>query len=179
MSSVTITYARAFTDVVFDKGLSASKILEELHSIARMLQENSMLRQVWENPSIPTEQKRNLLDAIAREEGISRPVRNFMAVLIDHRRIRFVDQILKEFEKELNGRLGFAEAEVTSARDLNEVERRDLESQISRLLGQKVKAHYQQDKSILGGAIVKVGSTIYDVSVRGQLQKVREKLVRS
>ena len=76
------------------------------------------MREVWEAPSIPAEQKRALLDAIVARDGLSRPVRNFVAVLIDHRRIKFLDPIVKEFEQELNRRLGFVEAQIISAREL-------------------------------------------------------------
>jgi F-type H+-transporting ATPase subunit delta len=93
---------------------------------------------------------------------------------MDHRRIRFLDPIVKEFEHELNRRTGFIEAQITTARELGEPERNALESQVAKLTGHKVRARYIQDGSILGGAIVKVGSTIYDGSVQGQLERIRE-----
>ena len=111
--------------------------------------------------------------------GVSPVVRNFVAVLIDHRRIQFLDAIVKQFEQNLNERLGFAEAVVTSARDLNDDERKAVETQVAQLTGKKVRARYLRDASILGGAIVKVGSTIYDGSVAGQLDRIREQLVGS
>ena len=77
MASVTSTYARAFVDVVLDKRLDATKILQELHALGALLAEHRDLRRIWENPAIPAQQKRNLLDAIVAHEGISRPVRNF------------------------------------------------------------------------------------------------------
>jgi F-type H+-transporting ATPase subunit delta len=97
-----------------------------------------------------------------------------MAVLMDHRRIKFLEPIVKEFGQELNRRLGFTEAEVVSVRELGQAERSALEAQVEKLTGHKVRARYAQDSSILGGAIVKVGSTIYDGSVRGQLERIRE-----
>jgi F-type H+-transporting ATPase subunit delta len=134
------------------------------------------LRQVWEAPSIPADQKRKLLDAIVAREKISVEVRNFLAVLIDKGRIQFLDAIVKQFEQDLNQRLGFAVAEITSARDLSEQERRALESEVEKLTGKKVRANYAQDPSILGGAVVRIGSTIYNGSVKGQLEKIREQL---
>jgi F-type H+-transporting ATPase subunit delta len=176
MASVTNTYARAFADVVFDRRLDASKTLQEAQSLAELVAGSKELREVWETPSIPAEQKRGVLDAIVAREGISQPVRNFVAVLIDHRRVQFMGPIVKQFEQELNQRLGFTEAEITSARELSEPEQRGLESQVAKLTGRKIRARYSQDRSILGGAIVKVGSTIYDGSVKGQLERIREQL---
>ena len=131
------------------------KTLLEAQSLAQLAASSLELREVWEAPSIPAEQKRALLDAIVARAGFSRPVRNFVAVLIDHRRIKFLDPIVKEFEQELNRRMGFIEAQITSARELGEPERSALESQVAKLTGQKVRARYSQDGSILGGAIVK------------------------
>jgi F-type H+-transporting ATPase subunit delta len=174
MSSVTSTYARAFADVVFDGHLDPQATLREVRSLADLTAGNDQLRAVWETPAIPAEQKRGLLDAIAARQKISRPVRNFVAVLIDHRRVNFLGPIVSQFEEELNRRLGFAEAEITSARELSASERRALEAQVEKLTGKKVIARYAQDKGILGGAIVRVGSTIYDGSVKGKLERIRE-----
>jgi F-type H+-transporting ATPase subunit delta len=174
MASVTNTYARAFADVVFDKHLDPAKTLQEAQALAQLAASSLELREVWEAPAIPAEQKRALLDAIVVRSGFSRPVRNFVAVLMDHRRIKFLDPIVKEFEQELNRRMGFVEAQIISARELGEPERSAIEGQVAKLTGHKVRARYAQDGSILGGAIVKVGSTIYDGSVKGQLERIRE-----
>ena len=174
MASVTNTYARAFADVVFDRRMDASKVLQEVQAIAALVSNSKELREVWEAPSIPADQKRNLLDAIVQREGVSREVRNFIAVLIDHRRIPLLNAIVKQFAQQLNHRLGFTEAEITSARELTQGERSSLEAQVEKLTGKKVRARYAQDRSILGGAVVKIGSTVYDGSVRGQLERIRE-----
>lgn len=174
MASVTNTYARAFADAVFDGRFDPAKTLQEAQALAELVAGSKQLRDVWETPSIPAEQKRAVLDAIVARQGISRTVRNFVAVLIDHRRINFLGPIVKQFEQELNQRLGFTEAEITSARELGEVERRAIEAQVEKLTGRKVRAHYSRDASLLGGAVVRVGSTIYDGSVQGQLEKIRQ-----
>ena len=134
------------------------------------------LRRVWENPAVPADQKRNLLDAIVQREGIEKPVRNLVAVLIDHRRLSFLPRIVEQFEKELDSRLGFAEAQISSARELGDAEKRALEAQIQKTTGKKVRASYGLDASLLGGAVVRVGSTIYDGSVKGQLERIREQI---
>jgi len=176
MASVTSTYARAFADAVFDARQDSKKALQEAQAVSALVAESKELRQVWETPSIPPEQKRAVLDAIVAREGISRMVRNFVAVLIDHRRTNFLAAIVKQFELELDRRMGFAEAEITSARELSEPERHTLEDRIEKLTGKKVRAHYLRDPALLGGAVVKVGSTVYDGSVSGQLERIREAL---
>jgi F-type H+-transporting ATPase subunit delta len=181
MASVVGTYARAFADVVMTKSnlLDPARMLQELRGIEALLQESDPLRRVLENPSIPGDRKRAVLDAITMRLGTTRQVRNFIAVLIDHRRLPLFSEILKQLEQELNDRQGFAEAQVSSARQLSDPEKQMLEAEIAKMTGKKVRARYQQDSSLLGGAVVQVGSTIYDGSVKGQLEKIREQLVEN
>jgi F-type H+-transporting ATPase subunit delta len=174
VASVASTYARAFADVILADRLDTNRALAGVRRIAALMQESVALRRVWENPAVPADQKRRLLDAIAQREGIERHVRNLVAVLIDHRRMHFLKQISDQLEKELDARLGFADAQITSTRELTATERRTLESQIAKLTGKKVRAQFALDASLLGGAVVRVGSTIYNGSVKGQLERIKQ-----
>jgi len=174
MASVTNVYARAFADAVFDGRHDPDKTLREAQAVTDLVAASKELRAVWEAPSITPGQKRAVLDAIVARQRISRIVRNFVAVLIDHRRMNFLGPVVKQFELELNQRMGFTEAEITSARELNQADRSVLESRMENLTGKKVRARYGLDDSILGGAVVRIGSTIYDGSVRGQLERLKQ-----
>lgn|SRR5215469_15490267 len=174
MASVASTYARAFADVVFDTHLDAGRAIAGLRQIAGLFNQSIELRRVWENPAVPADQKRKLLDVIAQRDGIDRPVRNLVAVLIDNRRLPFLTRIIEQLEKELDARLGFTEAQISSARELGDAEKRTLEAQIANTTGKKVRASYGLDPSLLGGAVVRIGSTIYDGSVKGRLEKIKE-----
>ena len=176
MAAVNSRYARAFVDVVSDKKLDPAKTEDELMSIAQMVTETHALRTVWESPSVPAEQKRAVLDQIVKRTGASQMTRNFVAVLIDNRRIAALPEIARQFQEEMNARLGIADAEVTTARELSPDEKQRLEQQISSIIGKKVHARYTRDAKVLGGAVVKVGSTIYDGSVKGQLRRLKEAL---
>jgi F-type H+-transporting ATPase subunit delta len=176
MAEVTSRYARALADVVIDKKLIPGRVREQVSSIAHLVASNDNLRHVWDNPSVPSDQKRKLLDAIGQRMVLDPMVRNFIAVLIDHDRIGMIDIIARQFEIELDSQLGIAEAKVTSSRDLTTDERLALESQIKQITGKSVRASYATDKGLIGGAVVQIGSTIYDGSVRGQLSKLRETL---
>ena len=72
--------------------------------------------------------------------GVAKPIRNFIAILIDHRRIAMLDDMVRQFEVELDAQLGFAEAEISSARPLSPDEQRELESRVERMTGKKVRA---------------------------------------
>ena len=176
MSAFASRYARAFADVVQANKLDFAKVTAELHSFVQMIQDSPELLNVWTNPSVPEDQRIKLLDALVSRDGVSRPTRNFIAVLIAHRRINAIADIARTFQTEMDERLGFAEAEITSARELGDDERRSLELQVSQLTGKRVRAVYKRDAALIGGAVVRVGSTIYDGSVRGQLERMKEEL---
>ncbi len=176
MAAVTSRYARALADVVIDRKLIPGRIREQVNAIVQLVEANANLRNVWDNPAVPADQKRRLLDAIGQRIVLDPMVRNFIAVLIDHHRIGMIDLIAKQFETELDARLGIAEARVISSRDLTTDERVVLENQIRLITGKAVRAAYSTDTTLIGGAVVQIGSTIYDGSVRGQLTKLRETL---
>jgi F-type H+-transporting ATPase subunit delta len=179
MAAIASRYARALADVVLERKLDPETAVQQVNDMVAAVHQNDQLRLVWESPAVPAEQKRKLLDAIVSRTGTLRPIRNFFAVLIDHRRIPMLAQIAGQFEAELDNQLGFVEADITSSRQLSSEARQGLESQVARITGKKVRARYDTNPELLGGAVVRVGSTIYDGSVRGQLQKLREQLSSS
>ncbi len=176
MASVAIRYARAFADVVIDLKLDANQVREQLHSLVGIVAASPDLARVWESPAVTQAEKVRLLDSIAQRAGLDVPVRNFMAVLIEHGRASGLPAIQRQFERELNQRLGYVEAEITSARELSPAERSSLETQIASLTRRKVRPRYAINAGILGGAVVRVGSTIFDGSLRGQLRRIKEQL---
>lgn len=176
MAAITSRYARAFADVVMERKLDANKTLAALHALLSLVQSNEDLRKTWDNPSISPGQKHGVLDGLVARLGASREVRNFLAVVIDHRRTNDLERIVRQVEQELNDRLGFAEAKITSARRLGDGEKQTLEHQIQRMTGKSLRARYAEDASLLGGAMVRVGSTIYDGSIQGQLKRLREQI---
>jgi F-type H+-transporting ATPase subunit delta len=176
MAAIASRYARAFADVVFARKLNAAKSLADLHLLAGLVAGSSDLGRTWDNPSIGAPQKHAVLDAIITRLGASPQVRNLLAVVIDHRRSHDLAAIVRQVEQEINDRLGFAEAEITSARALGDAEKKNLEQQVQRMTGKSLRARYAQDPSLLGGAVVRVGSTIYDGSIQGQLKRLREQI---
>jgi F-type H+-transporting ATPase subunit delta len=179
MATVANTYARAFADVVIANRLDATKTFAETQQLSDLVRENKSLREVWENPSIPAEQKRAVLDGIVKRAGISQPVRNFVAVIMDKRRMKFFHDIVAQFREDLYQRMGIAEAEITAARDLSAAERAELERDLAKVTGKKIKARYEEDRAILGGVVARVGSTVFDGSVKGQLERIRQQLVNT
>ncbi len=140
--------------------------------------ENAQLREVMADPSIPQEQKVRLLDAIASRTGMSRTVRNLLAVVTAQERLHELPQITEAYLQLSDRDSGVVEAEVTSARPLDEAGRRALEASVAQMAGSaQVRATYREDPSLLGGAMVRVGSTVYDGSVRGHLEQMKRRML--
>lgn len=177
MSVFSSRYARAFTDVVFSSKLSFPEVDRQLSDFAATWHDSAELRELMSNPSFPAEQKVAILDKLNERLGLAQQVRNFIAVLINHDRLGAFDEVLADFRHEMNASLGISEVEVLTARKLDDVERRQLEEQVGLLAGTRVQAKFEEDSSLLGGAVVRIGSTVYDGSVRGQLQRLKEQLV--
>jgi F-type H+-transporting ATPase subunit delta len=176
MASFVSRYARAFAEVVFESKLDAKAVQGQLADFAGAWHESRELRDFLLDPSFPVEQKVSLLDKLNAKLKMSQQTRNFIAVLIRNDRIGGLDEVIAEFRREVNQQLGIHEARVISARRLDEPERRELEKQIAGLTGGTVDAQFEEDSSLLGGAVVQVGSTVYDGSVRGRLDRLREEL---
>ena len=179
MSAFAARYARALADVVLSAHLNASDIQSQLNDFAAAWHASAGLREVFTDPSFPAEQKVAILDKMNARLGMTREARNFIAVLINHNRIQSLDDVLAEFRHVMNAQLGIAEVQVTTARVLNDEERNNLKTRIAEMTKTQVSATFHEDTSLLGGAIVQVGSTVYDGSVRGRLGRLKEELAAS
>jgi F-type H+-transporting ATPase subunit delta len=176
MAAVLGRYARAYAEVTVTHKLNPEKTVAEFQQMADVVNSSRELRNVLQNPAVSRGQKLNLLDSIIQHIGASKMLRNFLAVLIDHRRIGNIGDLLEQFKRELDRRMGIADAKVSSVRELSSAEKKSLEQQLAVLTGKVVRATYSQDAGLLGGVLVRVGSTIYDGSVQGRLQRMRQEL---
>jgi F-type H+-transporting ATPase subunit delta len=179
MAVITLRYAHALEQVVVAAKLDGAAVLQQLKDFAGTLDGSAELGEVLSDPSIANPQKLRVLDAIAARIGIYPQVRNFIAVITEHERLHEMNEIVAEYASIADVDAGIADAEITSAHALNEADRAQLEEQVGKLAGSRVRAVYREDKSLLGGAIVKIGSTVYDGSVRGQLQRMKQELVNA
>jgi F-type H+-transporting ATPase subunit delta len=176
MAAVLGRYARAYAEVVVKHKLNPEKTVAEFQQMAELVNSSRELRNVLQNPAVSREQKHQLLDAIIQRIGATNILRNFLAVLIDHGRIGHIGDLVEQFKQELDRRLGIADARVSSVRELSSGEKNSLEQQLAILTGKTVRTTYSQDPGLLGGVLVRVGSTIYDGSVQGRLQRMRAEL---
>jgi F-type H+-transporting ATPase subunit delta len=177
MSVIALRYAHAFAAVVASQKIDSGAAQAQLRDFRDTFNGSQELREVLMDPAISEAQKLKVLDAIAQKIGMLPQVRNFLAVIMDHQRLADLNEILAEYHGVADEQSGEAEVEITSARPLGEGSRAELEAQVAKLAGGRVRAIYREDSSLLGGAVVRIGSTIYDGSIRTQLQQLKQKLV--
>lgn len=177
MSVFTLQYARALADVVMSDMLDTGLVDWELGEFLATYSGNKELREVFANPSIPLDSKLKVLNSIAERAGMAKQVRNFLSVLLQNDRMDAVGSIVAEYRRQINLRLRIGEAEITSVRELSAEEKLQIEAKATSLTGMRVQATYKQDPSLLGGIVLRIGDTVYDGSVRGSLETLREKLV--
>ena len=179
MAVFTLRYAHAMEQVVVGMRLDSAAVLQQMKDFAGTYDGSPQLREILMDPSILKEQKLKVLDAIAAKIGMLPQVRTLIAVITDHQRLQELNEIVTEYASLVDQDAGWVDAEITSARALSAADRAELEAQVGKLAGSRIRATYREDSSLLGGAIVKIGSTVYDGSVRGQLQQLKQKLVNA
>ncbi len=176
MAAITSRYARALGFVVAADGLDPRDAQEQLASFGALLKENRDLREVLADPSIPSPQKLGVLDGLAGRLGLSKPVRNVIAVMMDHERLHELGQVEIDFAAVAAADEHIADAEIISAHPLNEDDRAQLAERVKQLAASEVHITYSEDPSLLGGAVVRIGSTVWDGSLRAQLTQMKEQL---
>jgi F-type H+-transporting ATPase subunit delta len=179
MAAFVTRYASAFLDVVSDAKLDPVALDQQLNDFLATWHGSSELRDFFSNPAISSNQKVAVLDKLNAKLGMMKQLRNLIAVLIDNDRIIAVAEVAAAYRQLLQEQMGIRPAEIVTARELGNEEREKLMVEIGKLAGGRVDATFKQDSSILGGTVVRIGSTVYDGSVRGRLERLREELAGS
>jgi F-type H+-transporting ATPase subunit delta len=171
-------YARALLWVVLEpgSGLEPRDVVRQLGDMESLFAESDELRHVMMSPAVAGVRKRGVLAQIANQLGLAPKIRNFFYVLVDHRRIGQIAEIREAFEESLDAALGFVHADVTSAQPLTDEQRQALQAELAKVTGKQIRMEPKVDPALVGGVIARIGSTVYDGSVRGRLESLRQRL---
>jgi len=178
-SAVVSRYANALADVVLSpqSDVTPENAMAQLRAFNQAVQGAKDLRTVLATPAVPVARKRAVLKDIAEKLGTSRTLRNFILVLNDHRRAAALPQVVEAVENIFDERAGFLRAELKSAFDLSPAQQNELSGQLGIIAGKPVRMRFAVDPELIGGVTAKIGSRVYDGSVRGQLLEMRKRLV--
>jgi F-type H+-transporting ATPase subunit delta len=175
LKSASLQYANALADIAIEQGAIAP-VMQQLSDFTSAYTSSAELRNFFESPATSKEEKRGVAEKISTRLGASKILRNFLFVVIDHRRTGELPEILETLRSVLRERQGIAEAEVLSAVALNETQKKEMTQSLERATGKKIEAKFSLDASLLGGVLVRVGDTIYDGTLRNRLNALRERL---
>jgi F-type H+-transporting ATPase subunit delta len=175
MSVAANRYARALIDVLYPDNAEAG--LQQLQSFVTLLTDQPEARTFLENPTLAGGRRNRLLKEISEALTLDRKVGNFINILADRNRLSILEEVVEEYRKLLDDRLGIVRARVTAARSLDPVQHQELTSKLEQITGKQVRMEVAVDPSLIGGVIAQVGSTIYDGSVRQQLQAFKSRLI--
>lgn len=181
--AVARRYARALADIIFEAKLAPAKqraqvqtARQRLADFSALLRQYPDLRNVLTSPAVKPEEKLAVLDRLRGMMGFSHLTRNFLAVLLDHRRLDLLDGIVDAFDTEVYARLGIVPVEVTTAFNLKSKQKKSLEQRLRTLTGSEVEMRFRESPEIVAGLVARLGSTIYDASLRAQLRRLQRQL---
>lgn len=183
-SAASSRYAQALVETLTDSAAGAQvrepgTIAAQLEAFAALLRENSELGILFATPAIAAARKQEVLKGLALRLGLEPLTRNFLRVVLEHERMNLLGEITAAFRGFWDERLGIAVADITTARPLEESEKKELAEALRARTGREVRMNFTLDRNLLGGVIARVGSTVYDGSVRGQLDRLRADLMGS
>lgn len=175
MKSASLQYANALADIALEQG-AAEPSAKQLENFGEAYAQSAELRTFLASPAVSVEAKHGVLEKILKRLGASKIIRNFLFVIADHRRTNLIPEIIDTFQQVIRQRQGVAEAAVSSVIELTAAQKKELAATLARLTGKKIEPKYSIDPALLGGAVVRIGDTIYDGSLRSRLNEMRAKL---
>ena len=177
MSSLTVArrYASALADVLGEHN-EAAAVREELGAWERMVQGNPLLLEAFTNPTVPYDQKSKVLNELIARSNVQQTTGNFLRVLLRNQRFAELPHVNAKLSEIMDERGGVVSAQVVSARPISEPVKNALEHTLEQITHKRIRLSFETDASLLGGIVTRIGSTIYDGSVRTQLERLGEEL---
>lgn len=175
MKSASLQYANALADIALEQG-AGEPAAKQLNDFGATYAQSAELRTFLASPAVSIEAKHAVIEKITARLGASKIIRNFLFVLTDHRRTPLIEDVISTFEEVIRQRQGVAEAEVTSAVEMSAAQKKEMAATLAKLTGKRIEAKYALDRALLGGAVVRIGDTIYDGSLRNRLNEMRARL---
>jgi F-type H+-transporting ATPase subunit delta len=172
-------YARALFDVARAEGLDLERVDRELADVSAFVSQNDTLARVLSNPAIPASRKRAVMESLLAHESLTPVLSRVLLLLADRDRLSLLPELASAYRARLMDHQQVVRAEVTTAMPLAPDRVSALQQGLSRLTGRQVQMQVRVDPAIVGGAVARVGSTVYDGSIVTQLEKMKKRLVES
>lgn len=170
-------YAKALFDVALEEKADLAAIGHDLQAVVEVMKASPELAQAANRGSVTDAARQSLMKAVAEAMSLAQPVAKMLVLLATSRKLNLVPELAASYQERLLAHQNVVRAEVKSAAALSPERTRALEESLSAITGKKVELSVSVDPELLGGVVATIGSTIYDGSVRTQLQRMRQELV--
>jgi F-type H+-transporting ATPase subunit delta len=176
--ALSIHYAAALADSVFapNSRLSPEDAIAQLRTAESVFSGSRQLEHALLSPAVSRPRKKAVVEKLAGDLGFNRLIRNFLLVVVTHRRTRELPAMRRSFETVVDERLGWIPADIASAKDLTGDQKKEIERTLGTKFGKFIRASYQTDPMLIGGIRARVASREYDASVKGKLEGLRQRL---
>src|SRR5690349_18454266 len=171
-------YAKALFDVALEEKADLAQIDRDLHAVDEMMKASPDLLLNLSRGSVTDAQRQSLMEAIAKAMSLSAPVSKLIALLGRSGKLELMPDLADAYRERLRSHQNVVRADVTSAAPLSPEKTRALEESLSKVTGKKVELSVSVDPDLLGGVVARIGSTVYDGSVKTQLTKMRQELTK-
>jgi F-type H+-transporting ATPase subunit delta len=175
LKSASLQYANALADVALAQG-AAEPVLKQLADFGALYAQSAELRNFLASPAVDRNAKHGVIEKLTVRLAASKVLRNFLFVIADHQRTHILPEIIAAFQEVVRQRQGIAEAEISSAVELSAAQKAEFARTLERLTGKRIEPKYSLEPALLGGAVARVGDTIYDGSLRHRLNALRTRL---
>jgi len=155
------------------------KIEENSNGLLKLISKNKDFKDLIKDPTVSQEDLNKVINKISENSNLELLFKNFLNFLISKRRFFYVEQILKKFSEICSEKRGELKAEISSAKELTQNEINKITDELSNNFKSKVKLNYNHDKSLIGGLVVQVGSTMIDTSIKNKLQQIENRMIEA
>jgi len=169
-------YAKALFDVALEEKADLAQVDRDLQAVVEMMQASPELAAA-SNRGLSDAQRKSLIEAVSKAMTLTTPVTKLMVLLAQDRKLDYVPDLATAFRERLLAHQNVVRADVTSAAPLSPEKTRALEESLSKVTGKKVELSVSVDPGLLGGVVARIGSTVYDGSVKTQLARLKQELV--
>jgi F-type H+-transporting ATPase subunit delta len=178
VTALATHYARALADAVTSpqSDVTPEEAAADLRVVAAVLEGSPDLQRCLLSPAISREKKGAIAEILAKQFNLHRLVRNFLHVVVRHRRVTDLRGVILEFERIIDERTGFERADIVSAAALTGAQEQEIIAALEKTSGKRIRAHFKTDPSLLGGVIARLHSIEFDGSLLGGLNALRHQL---
>ena len=179
-NKISFTIKNSYSQALFELATEENSIIEverQVLSILGLINKSSDFNDLIKDPTNKIEDQLKVINAISNQYKFNQLLKKFLGFIVSKRRFFYVEKILNDFLNICSKSRGEIKAELSSAKELNEKEVNNIKDELTNTFGSNIKLTHKYDSSLIGGLIIKVGSTMIDTSIKNKLQKIEKKMI--